>query len=188
MVTPSTGLFTAHPAATPWTWTAYTTCSGEQLSTSPSTPPQCCQSTVPISDARVHLDKELVETFNKKTLEFSTISRVYCARPTCSAFIGATTDEATPLKCPECSTETCGYCKAQAHAGSDCSDKEELNDMARDMHEKEGWQRCPSCHHLVELSIGCYHIICVCKAQFCYLCGTQWKGCSCPQFAVPPDV
>ena len=44
-----------------------------------------------------------------------------------------------------------------------------------------GFQRCV-CGYLVELTVGCYHMTCRCKRQFCYLCAKPWKTCSCPQF------
>ena len=48
--------------------------------------------------------------------------------------------------------------------------------------ESEGWKRCPGCGHLVELSVGCYHMTCRCRYQFCYLCRAQWKTCACEQW------
>lgn len=150
-------------------------------------PPKCCQQVIPIANAQPYLDARLVATFTKKSAEFDTPDRVYCHRPKCSAFIGSATKEVNVLECPECSAETCGSCKEAAHRGLKCSDKEDLNNMAKQMHEREGWQRCHSCHHLVEKSEGCHHIICICKAQFCYLCAKPWKTCQCPQFDVPPE-
>lgn len=150
-------------------------------------PPKCCQQTIPAEHARPFLASQLMATFQQKSVEFSTPDRVYCYKPKCSAFIGPATERASTLRCPDCAASTCGMCKEEAHSGPTCSDREDLNNMAKQMHEKEGWQRCPSCHHLVEKSEGCHHIICICKAQFCYLCAALWKGCSCPQFDVPPE-
>lgn len=31
---------------------------------------------------------------------------------------------------------------------------------------------------MVELSSGCRHIICKCKAEFCYVCGLRWRTCA----------
>ena len=151
-------------------------------------PAQCCGQPIPLPEARSHLDSALMGLYDKKSIEFSTANRVYCAQSRCSAFVGEATDRVELIRCPECSASTCSYCKAEAHVGTDCSDTDELNKMAERLHIKDGWQRCYSCHHMVELTIGCYHIICSCKAQFCYLCGTKWKDCSCPQFAVPPEI
>ena len=151
-------------------------------------PPRCCHLDIPISAVEIYLNSELVKLYNKKSVEFATPNRVYCHEPRCSAFIGSTTTAATILQCTECFGATCGFCKAKAHAGKECSDTDDLNSMAKVLNEKEGWQRCPRCHHMVELMIGCYHITCICSAQFCYLCTAKWKECSCPLFVTPPDL
>lgn len=35
---------------------------------------------------------------------------------------------------------------------------------------------------MVELTHGCYHMTCRCRGEFCYLCSTPWKNCTCPQW------
>ncbi|KAI1854171.1 hypothetical protein JX266_001312 [Neoarthrinium moseri] len=42
--------------------------------------------------------------------------------------------------------------------------------------EASGWRRCYKCRTLVELTQGCSHMTCRCKAQFCYVCGGVWDG------------
>lgn len=51
-------------------------------------PPRCCQTEIPLDLARLTLKE--IEHFNAKRLEYSTINRVYCSIPTCSAFIPPT--------------------------------------------------------------------------------------------------
>ena len=51
------------------------------------------------------------------------------------------------------------------------------------MGEKSGWRRCYKCRNLVELTQGCTHMTCRCKAQFCYICGAVWDPVvGCPNF------
>lgn len=51
------------------------------------------------------------------------------------------------------------------------------------MGEKSGWRRCYKCRTLVELTQGCSHITCRCKAQFCYICGAVWDPIvGCPNY------
>jgi len=38
------------------------------------------------------------------------------------------------------------------------------------------------CRFFVELEVGCYHMTCRCGHEFCYLCTSRWKTCSCPQW------
>lgn len=45
-----------------------------------------------------------------------------------------------------------------------------------------GWKACYSCHRLIELQHGCNHMTCICKTEFCYVCGQQWKTCACLQW------
>ena len=131
---------------------------------------------------------ELVARFRKKSDEFGTVERVYCSRRTCSAFLGAATASPTALRCVACGTETCGHCKEAAHPPTRKCVRTAHQDVAvLALGRAEGWQRCPACGHLVELNHGCYHITCLCKKEFCYLCAAAWKQCECPRFADVPD-
>ncbi|KAJ6784535.1 hypothetical protein PWT90_06753 [Aphanocladium album] len=46
----------------------------------------------------------------------------------------------------------------------------------------EGCMRYFSCRTMVELNTGCNHITCRCGAEFCYVCGEEWKTCDCEQW------
>lgn len=74
-------------------------------------------------------------------------------------------------------------CKRNAHPpGQDCPSDTELDQVLR-MGEKSGWRRCYKCRTLVELTQGCTHMTCRCKAQFCYICGAVWDPVvGCPNF------
>lgn len=66
--------------------------------------------------------------------------------------------------------------------GQDCPADWEL-DAVLEMGAKRGWRRCYKCRNLVELTQGCSHITCRCKAQFCYICGAIWDlEIGCPNF------
>ncbi|KAF8872792.1 hypothetical protein CPB84DRAFT_660014 [Gymnopilus junonius] len=147
-------------------------------------PLRCCEGRIPITDFVPFLSDDLRMLFEEKNDEFSVPSsgRAYCANPTCSKFLGSSTSKhSITIICPDCEAITCLECK-QTHEGVNCP----VNEATKRLHalaQEKGWQTCPGCHALVELSIGCHHIICRCKAQFCYLCGVNWKSCECPQFA-----
>ncbi|KAI0374371.1 hypothetical protein BV20DRAFT_935671, partial [Pilatotrama ljubarskyi] len=157
-------------------------------------PPKCCQGAVPLSEVEAHFGRAFVERYNKKAREFSTADRVYCHNPSCAAFLGPAVPadapetaqtEAETLRCPDCSAGTCARCKEATHPGVPCHFHAE--DAVLDLGKAHGWQRCPACRHLVELSIGCYHIVCRCGKQWCYVCAAPWKECDCPLFYVPPE-
>ncbi|KAI0670101.1 hypothetical protein C8Q78DRAFT_992468 [Trametes maxima] len=149
-------------------------------------PPKCCQGAVALSEVEPHLPHDFVKHYNRKAIEFSTPDRVYCHVPTCASFLGPAADAAATLRCAECAAGTCACCKEQTHPGVPCHFAAE--DVVLDLGKEQGWQRCPACRHLVELSIGCYHITCRCGKQFCYVCAAPWKECDCPLFYVPPEA
>lgn len=143
-------------------------------------PPRCCKEPFVFHDVRRYFDHELAVAFETKSIEFSVVNRVYCRRPTCSAFLGAATDVAKPLSCAECLWSTCGHCKDAAHGTTPCSANQDETVLA--LAEQKGWKRCPGCHRIVELVMGCHHMTCICKKQFCYVCTETWKTCCCPQW------
>ncbi|KAI0670091.1 hypothetical protein C8Q78DRAFT_1093558 [Trametes maxima] len=144
-------------------------------------PPSCCRQPFKLEDVCRYLDSNLRKLIEKKALEFGTKNRVYCYKPTCSSFLGAATPRATRVLCTTCWAYTCGHCKAAAHDLSFmCTNAEDAAVVA--LAEESGWKRCPGCGHLVELSIGCYHMTCRCRHEFCYLCTARWKTCSCTQW------
>ncbi|KAK6952153.1 hypothetical protein Daesc_006685 [Daldinia eschscholtzii] len=114
-------------------------------------------------------------------------SRVFCSNPACGEFIPPQTriDPKYPFQavCRKCKTRVCMMCKRDAHPiGHDCPDDRELDAVLK-MGEKSGWRRCYKCRSLVELTQGCTHMTCRCRAQFCYICGAVWdQMVGCPNF------
>ena len=125
----------------------------------------------------------------KAVLQFSTPweARIFCSSPACGEFIPPRSkiDPKHPFEvvCRRCKTKACLICKRAAHAfGQDCPADWEL-DAVLQMGEKSGWRRCYKCRTLVELTQGCSHITCRCKAQFCYICGAVWDpAVGCPNY------
>jgi IBR domain, a half RING-finger domain len=135
------------------------------------------------------LTKDEQHAFMKSLLQFSTPweSRIFCPNPTCGEFIPrrGKIDPKHPFEvvCRKCRSRACSTCKRAAHAfGQDCPADWEL-DAVLQMGEKSGWRRCYKCRTLVELTQGCSHITCRCKAQFCYICGAVWDPVvGCPNY------
>lgn len=138
-------------------------------------PPACCRQPFSAVTVRQFLNKKLAKLFDKKAIDFGIKDRVYCHRPTCSAFLGAATMFASRLPWSECGYTACGHCKAAGHLLSmRCTGAEDATVV--ELAEQAGWKRCPGCGYLVELTIRvlrCYHMTCRCRHQFCYLCTTQ---------------
>ncbi|KUI73469.1 putative E3 ubiquitin-protein ligase ARI10 [Cytospora mali] len=152
-------------------------------------PPRCCTQPIPGTIIRPLLTRDEQQTFLKAVQQFSTPweSRIFCPNPNCHEFIPPRNriDPKHPFDvvCRECRTRVCVMCKRGAHSlGQDCPSDVELDQVLR-MGEKSGWRRCYKCRTLVELTQGCTHMTCRCKAQFCYICGAIWdQDVGCPNF------
>lgn len=144
-------------------------------------PPRCCRQPIPIAAVDVFLTPEFIKHFEEKSVEFTTPDRVYCAWPTCSAFIPPSSINGEIAVCSKCQYWVCTMCKGPTHQGRDCPQDGALNNLIETAREA-GWQRCYQCRRFVELSLGCNHMTCHCGAEFCYICARRWKTCSCAQW------
>jgi len=150
-------------------------------------PPRCCTQPIPGATVKAVLAREEQHAFLKAVLQFSTPweARIFCPNAACGEFIPPRRkiDPKHPFDvvCRSCRTPVCVMCKRHAHpVGRDCPDDWELEAVLK-MGEKSGWRRCYKCRTLVELSQGCTHMTCRCKAQFCYICGALWdRTIGCP--------
>ncbi|KAI0476137.1 hypothetical protein GGR56DRAFT_641359 [Xylariaceae sp. FL0804] len=152
-------------------------------------PPRCCTQPIPSAIIKSVLPREEQNRFLKAVLQFSTPweSRVFCSNTACGEFIPprAKVDPKHPFQviCRKCRTKVCVMCKRDFHPiGQDCPDDWELEAVLK-LGEKSGWRRCFKCRTLVELTQGCTHMTCRCRAQFCYICGAVWDSVlGCPNF------
>jgi hypothetical protein len=85
---------------------------------------------------------------------------------------------------PGCLTRTCRSCRSKVASGdlhSKCK-VDEMDQQILALGKDAGWARCPGCAQMIELQMGCYHMTCRCKTEFCYLCTARWKTCACTQW------
>lgn len=135
------------------------------------------------------LNRDDQQSFLKAVLQYSTPweSRIFCPNKSCGEFIPPRSkiDPKHPFEaiCRNCRTKVCVTCKRNSHRiGQDCPEDWELDAVLK-IGEKSGWRRCYKCRTLVELTQGCTHMTCRCKAQFCYICGAVWDpAVGCPNF------
>ncbi|THW73077.1 hypothetical protein D6D18_10290 [Aureobasidium pullulans] len=150
-------------------------------------PPRCCGQEIPFESVQGLLNDRLQIRYREKKMEYDTEpnNRTYCHNTTCGSFIYADLIEDEAGLCLDCGRTTCTMCKRATHYG-DCPSDEGTQRLL-ELAENRGWQRCynAKCHRVVELSSGCNHITCVCGAQFCYICGSRWRTCTCPQYTHP---
>ncbi|KAI0877861.1 hypothetical protein GGS24DRAFT_62600 [Hypoxylon argillaceum] len=152
-------------------------------------PPRCCTQPIPSLVIKSILSREEQTKFLNAVLQYSTPweTRVFCSNPSCGEFIPprAKLDPKHPSKvvCRKCRTRVCMMCKKDAHPiGQDCPNDWETDAVLK-IGERSGWRRCYKCRTLVELTYGCTHMTCRCRAQFCYICGAVWDPTvGCPNF------
>ena len=144
-------------------------------------PPRCCRIPIPVELVTPHLSVTSAASFLEKLREHETSNRLYCPKASCSHFIGPAQLEQVDVQCPKCSTLVCASCKKFAHGKSVPCDSD-ADSQILDLAESKGWKRCPGCSNMVELGHGCYHMTCLCRTEFCYLCAVPWKNCACKQW------
>ncbi|ETW86427.1 hypothetical protein HETIRDRAFT_41331, partial [Heterobasidion irregulare TC 32-1] len=158
-------------------------------------PPRCCRTPISLTLVRPHLGELLLRRFEEKGAEFGTQKRVYCGQQTCSRFLGpqevvrtgwfATKVKPSVLVCtapPGCGARTCSGCKVLVTANTHLCTDDASDRALLALGAQQGWSRCPGCSRMIELNLGCYHMTCLCKTEFCYLCRARWKTCACPQW------
>ena len=119
-------------------------------------PPRCCRQPINLDAVQTFLNAKIVIQFEEKKVEFETPNRTYCSSPTCSSFVPVDCIHDNVARCRKCGTTTCVACKAAAH-DHDCTKDETLEQVLRVAND-QGWQRCYSCQHMVELEYGCNHM------------------------------
>ncbi|CZT24544.1 uncharacterized protein RCC_10269 [Ramularia collo-cygni] len=140
-------------------------------------PPRCCRQPIPWEEVRDVVSEEFKVSFEEKREELDDPSPMYCHDKRCSKYVKPDARDTTSATCSNCHRMTCTLCKQEIH-WSACPEDEEVKKM-REYAKKEGNQECTRCHQLVELALGCNHITCLCKHEFCYGCGIEWKHCEC---------
>ncbi|KAI0777234.1 hypothetical protein BD413DRAFT_601706 [Trametes elegans] len=138
---------------------------------------------------RVLSEKTMVLWHHQKLLD--SLPRHYCPNPRCSARVQLDEDSEDPQAlCPSCNTLICVPCRVVWHTDLSCEEYQALplderspeDQKALQLMKAENWRRCPSCSFIVELTLGCNHITCRCKTEFCFKCGSLWdvrkKRCS----------
>ena len=152
-------------------------------------PPRCCED-LPEDTIAAAMGHGFIPIYQAKKHEVNTPinMRVYCCNPECAKYL----DKRPPVMsisrrmCHDCGWFTCTRCDTLAQKKDedyhkDCIAGESDESFLSAVHDA-GYQRCYQCNRWVELNWGCFHMTCLCSAQFCYLCGKRWKTCACRQW------
>ncbi|KAF1361764.1 ariadne RING finger [Lizonia empirigonia] len=143
-------------------------------------PPRCCKQPIPLNLVTRHMNAEEIYAFELASVEYSTRKRTYCSNRNCNVFIHPSEVEPDTgrVVCKECVTATCSRCNNGYHYNTACPDDEALRETQA-LAQAMGWKSCNNCDRMIQLRTGCNHITCKCSAEFCYVCGIEWKNCSC---------
>ncbi|MCJ1313529.1 hypothetical protein MMC25_007208 [Agyrium rufum] len=151
-------------------------------------PPTCCTSDhIPVKHVDKLFDRNFKAQWNKKYSEYTTKNRIYCPSRRCGEWIKPNhiaTDPGSGRKygkCTRCRTKVCATCNGRWHMSRECPTDPATREFV-EIAKQKGWQRCFNCGSMVELKEGCNHMTCRCQAEFCMICGLQWKTCDCPWF------
>ncbi|KAI0694968.1 hypothetical protein BC835DRAFT_1406347 [Cytidiella melzeri] len=132
---------------------------------------------------RVLTKKDMLTWHHQKVSD--SVPRLYCANKHCSALIHVAENIEQPqVQCMACDTVMCVPCEVSWHEDLTCEEYQALpfderspeDQQALQLMRANHWRRCPECHFIVELTIGCNHINCRCGCNFCFKCGTKWKS------------
>ena len=119
-------------------------------------PPRCCEVPIPLEIVAPLLDKDTLEEFQEREIEYSTEDRVYCFNPQCFAFIPPSDICDYKATCSKCSKTTCVLCRKEYHDDLCVLDASEVE--FESYVAQQGFQKCGHCGSIVELAIGCNHI------------------------------
>ena len=155
-------------------------------------PPKCCTAdAIPLENVDKLFDTNFKKLWNRKYQEYMTKNRIYCPARRCGEWIkpshiytdtsGGANHGRKYGKCNNCKTKVCCLCNNKWHNSKECPKDAATQEFIK-VAKKEGWQRCYNCKATVELVQGCNHMTCRCRAEFCMICGLQWKTCDCPWF------
>ncbi|KAI4312087.1 hypothetical protein MLD38_036939 [Melastoma candidum] len=115
------------------------------------------------------------------------MQKYYCPFKECSAMLvvdGELGNSVKECQCPYCHRLFCASCKVPWHCKYTCKQFQSMDvgergneDMlVKELVKEQKWGRCPKCKFYVKRTNGCHHITCRCGFEFCYGCGSDWRG------------
>ena len=119
-------------------------------------PPKCHRQLIKLSTIEADFSVNELTAYRSAELEFTSMDRVYCARPVCGKFIPITQRTADSASCEACGAGTCIHCKALAHDGGCPAD--ETRQSLINFADEQGWKACFGCGEMVFRYEGCDHI------------------------------
>ncbi|XP_057970214.1 E3 ubiquitin-protein ligase RSL1 [Malania oleifera] len=155
-----------------------------------------CKYYISTTECRSFLPVMCYESLEKALAEANILNseKIYCPFPNCSALLDP--HECLPtrassscqsdnrcIECPFCQRFICVECGVPWHSSMSCEEYQNLPLEERDaeditlyhLAQNNQWRRCQQCRRMIELTQGCYHMICRCRHEFCYSCGAEYR-------------
>ena len=142
-------------------------------------PLTCCELPIDMTVANILLSSNDVEVLKSRVAEIQATRKMFC--PICSQFINldfVDSTESSHLDC-RCGAALCTICATASHPGITCEENKARRGGSDEaflkLAREQGWKQCPSCSHMIELVLGCNHMVCSsCRHHFCFQCLLPW--------------
>jgi LSD1 subclass zinc finger protein len=133
-------------------------------------PIRCCKQIIPVNRISSALSTRTKRLYTSRVDEEAVplAERLYCPQASCRQLIVRKYQKpgAKYQKCPRCRTLICSECRDLAHADRECVEDPGLAGVL-EVARRNHWQRCFSCHAMVEKMEGCQHVKCLlCHTEF----------------------
>ncbi len=148
-----------------------------------------CKNEITLTDVIEFMDdkyREKFESFSFKAYLEQNANEVSCCPTADCPFAFVKEEDQSQLQCPVCKKHYCLDCRVVWHKGMTCkeyqvSSNKDENDLKFEKFVKgKRFRQCPKCSFWVSKIEGCKAMICRCKTQFCYNCGSEGDGHNCP--------
>ncbi|KAL6992015.1 hypothetical protein U1Q18_010128 [Sarracenia purpurea var. burkii] len=142
-----------------------------------------CKYCISTTECRSFLPVSSYEMLEKALAEANVLNpdKIYCPFLNCSVLLDpyecsaraswSIQSENSCVECPVCRRFICVECEVPWHTSMTCEEYQNFQRLA----QNKRWRSCQQCRRMIELTQGCYHMICWCGHEFCYSCGAEYR-------------
>ena len=156
--------------------------------------PAACEQMISLADIRACTDRTTFDSIcSESTRTFIENAPQYrfCFAASCNGILPDLEAQRGFVRCLFCSGEFCSSCCGKDnirgvpwHKGLTCAQFQSVQrdggeDLLRQCLAETDGRQCPQCRNFVIRDIGCDHMTCLCRHEFCYVCGAPSKRSVC---------
>lgn len=159
-------------------------------------PQLMCKYCISVAECRSFLPVTSYESLEQALAEANILNsdKIYCPYPNCSVLLdpheclstrasSSSQPHISCVECPVCQRFICADCEVPWHSSMTCEEYQNIPLEERDacdltlhcLAQNKRWRRCQQCRRMIELTHGCYHMTCLCRNEFCYSCGADYR-------------